>query len=158
MANKVYGAREDLGNKGGNDGYNFIGRGLKQLTGRGNYTKFQTFYNNENPNDKKDFLNNEEHRKEIATNPKLVLLSTVYFWSTYTHVAPQKGHHHRHYRKHFQGKKSYEIADDTIKTDQEKSESITYIVNRGTNTYGTRYDEYKRIRDMQIFKDFPSKE
>lgn len=40
LANKVYGSRADLGNGGGDDGYNFRGRGLAQITGRANYAKW----------------------------------------------------------------------------------------------------------------------
>jgi putative chitinase len=45
LANFVYGNRADLGNNQAGDGYLFRGRGIFQLTGRSNYTSFQTFYN-----------------------------------------------------------------------------------------------------------------
>ncbi len=38
--NKDYSNRKDLGNKGGDDGYNYRGAGFIQLTGRNNWAKY----------------------------------------------------------------------------------------------------------------------
>jgi len=40
IANRVYGGRMGNGDEASGDGYRFCGRGLIQLTGRNNYTKF----------------------------------------------------------------------------------------------------------------------
>lgn len=38
IGNTMYSHMNILGNEGGNDGYNFRGRGLIQITGKYNYT------------------------------------------------------------------------------------------------------------------------
>ena len=107
IANKAYGTR--LGNQGGGDGYKFRGRGVIQLTGRSNYTRFQSYYNKHYPNDTKDFLNNEEHRKELTTNGKIALLSAVWFWNDKKCSADAKNYPEISI---FRGKHLYEIAND----------------------------------------------
>ena len=164
-ANHVYSDRKDLGNQGGDDGYNFKGRGIIQLTGRSNYTQFQTYYNNNNPKDKKDFLNNEEHRKELLTNGRIALLSAVWFWNTKTYpnganvAIPSWRNFHL-----------YEIADDETNgnattraidedTQQEidltqAQRTISVLVNGGKKGLTNRRDTHNRIRNSQIFVEF----
>ena len=148
--NKVYADenRDDehkLGNTQQGDGYNFRGRGIIQLTGRNNYTEFQSYYNKHNPNDPKDFLNNEEHRKELITNGKIALLGAVYFWNR-TEI--------------------YKLADTHNDNNiNSKVREITKKVNGGTNHLQDRQEAFKRIRfgsndaakmdiNNGIFKDF----
>ena len=116
------------------NGYNFRGRGIKQLTGRSNYTSFQSYYNKHYPNDTKDFLNNEEHRKELTTNGKIALLSAVWFWN---HTG------------------CYKIADKQASNNtNEIVKQITYKVNGGYNGLNDRVKQYTRIKNANIFRDF----
>ena len=116
------------------DGYRFRGRGIKQLTHRYNYADFQSYYNKHYPNDTKDFLNNEEHRKALLDNGKIALLSAVWFWN---HTG------------------CYKIADkQTSNNANEIVKQITKKVNGGTNGLDKRTKQYARIKNTNIFKDF----
>jgi putative chitinase len=74
LANKVYNGR--MGNRvGSDDGWHFRGRGPKQLTGRENYTAFQSWLADNNLTD-----------TDVRTAPDLLLkpthgaLSAAWFW------------------------------------------------------------------------------
>lgn len=62
LANKVYGGR--MGNIGPNDGWDFRGRGLKQLTGRDNYTRY-----------------GYANRPDEVAQPHGAAITAVAFWS-----------------------------------------------------------------------------
>lgn len=70
--NKVYGGREDLGNTQPNDGYQFRGRGLIQITGRNNYAMLE----------KKTGLPLLAH-PELATDPLHLLECSVALFVEY---------------------------------------------------------------------------
>ena len=61
LANYVYSDRKDLGNKGGDDGWNFRGRGLCQITGRGAYTSIQ------------NIMRSVGYNVDLENNPDLVV-------------------------------------------------------------------------------------
>lgn len=61
LANYVYSDRKDLGNNGGDDGWNFRGRGLCQITGRGAYTSIQ------------NIMRSVGYNVDLENNPDLVV-------------------------------------------------------------------------------------
>ena len=109
----------------------------------------------------KDFLNNEEHRKELTTNGKIALLSAVWFWndrkcSPNTKKYPEL--------LMFKGKHLYEITNDetngNVATTKENVKTIKSVlaisvsVNGGTNGLSDRAKQHTRIKSQNIFKDF----
>lgn len=84
IGNNAYGSR--LNNRAGtDDGYNFRGRGFIMVTGRVNYTSFQTFYDkNKKLLDLPDvtFISPtfENENPEMLAEPKYAVLSAVDFW------------------------------------------------------------------------------
>ena len=76
LANFTYGSR--MGNRPGtNDGWDYRGRGIKQLTGRENYTEFTKWAKSKYP-DAPDFVKYPDKVKEFPW----AVLSAVWFWYT----------------------------------------------------------------------------
>lgn len=76
IANIAYGGR--MGNRAGtNDGSDFRGRGVIQLTGRDNYTAFNTWLKANGYNF--DVITRPD---EVSTNQELQLLSAIWFWQS----------------------------------------------------------------------------
>lgn len=65
-----------LGNVNEGDGYKFIGRGMKQLTGRYNYTYFNSFYKKAWPDEQLDFVKNPE----LVEQPKYAARTALVYW------------------------------------------------------------------------------
>ncbi|GFM84869.1 hypothetical protein PSCICO_02680 [Pseudomonas cichorii] len=131
IANRAYNGVSgvtDLGN--GNiasgDGWKYRGRGLKQLTGRYNYTQFTNLYPQIWPGENVDFTNNPD----LLEEPKYASRSAVFFWLK---------------------NKLYEIAD---KGDgSEFVNSITAKINLHTDSYGDRRTQFTRIwTNEKIFR------
>ena len=66
---------KELGNLNEEDGYNFAGKGFKQLTGRDNYAKFNKWHRNKYQ-EEVDFLKNPE----LVAKPPYNARSAIYFW------------------------------------------------------------------------------
>ena len=161
IGNKAYGGRN--GNQGGDDGYNFRGRGIIQLTGRSNYKDFTTKAKEWGWIDNvADF---EAKPDLILQNGKYALLSAVYYWNNKKCSANAKDYPEISI---FRGKHLYEIADDetngnvatTRKVGKDKIKTtksilaISVSVNGGTNHLGDRTTRHAQIKSQNIFKDF----
>jgi predicted chitinase len=131
IANRAYNGVSgvtDLGNGdiASGDGWKYRGRGLKQLTGRYNYTQFSSLYQQIWAGENPDFVNTPE----LLEDTKYAARSAVFFWLQH---------------------KLYEIAD---MGDSPKSvNSITEKINRFTDSYSERRNQFKRIwSDEKIFR------
>ncbi|AZD32624.1 hypothetical protein [Pseudomonas chlororaphis] len=131
IANRAYNGisgNSDLGNGdiASGDGWKFRGRGLKQLTGRYNYSQFTTLYPQVWGGENLDFISNPE----LLEEPKYAARSAVFFWLK---------------------NKLYEIAD---KGDApEFVNAITAKINLHTDSYGDRRTQFTRIwTNEKIFR------
>ncbi|MFJ3263746.1 hypothetical protein ACIPK7_26135 [Pseudomonas sp. NPDC086581] len=127
LANRMYCNKIGNGGVESGDGWKYRGRGLKHLTGKENYRKFQRYH--------RDFWGQDvgflEDPDLVHQNPMYVLRSGVFFWL-------ENG--------------LYELADNggsPVNVD-----SITERVNLHTDSYGDRRKNFKRIfADEAIFSD-----
>jgi predicted chitinase len=120
IANGAYGGREELGNRGisSGDGWKYRGRGMKQLTGRHNYTQFQLWHSKFSanwPSERVDFIVDPDLLLEM----KYAIRSAASFWLN---------------------NRLHEIAD---KGDAPESvDTITAIVNKHTKSYPDRRENF----------------
>ena len=129
-----------LGNDGGDDGFNFRGRGIKQLTGKFNYKDFNKYaHNNYWLDEEVNFVNSPDL---LILDGKYALVSAAYFWII-ERSNPKK------YRL-------YEIADKS-KANSDNSdivERITAVINPQKLSLEQRKEAYKRIKAANVFKIF----
>lgn len=69
---KAYEGRKDLGNTKQGDGVKYKGRGFIQLTGRSNYSKFQSYS-----------IQPVLEKPELLEEPELCVDVTMWFWETH---------------------------------------------------------------------------
>ena len=72
LANRVYAGRNGNGDEASGDGWAYRGRGLIQLTGRGNYRAAS-------PGAWADY----EHHPELVATPQHAALTAAWYWSTH---------------------------------------------------------------------------
>jgi predicted chitinase len=132
IANRAYNGT--TGNRGlGNgditsaDGWNFRGRGLKQTTGRHNYTEFSKGYALIWADETVNFVNNPDLLEQMH----YAVRAGVFFWLQ---------------------EKLYNLADTTTDANQDVIvDSITKIINKNTDSYADRRNNYKRFKQSKIF-------
>lgn len=116
IANKAYDDKYrppkfKLGNTQPGDGWKYRGRGLKQLTGRNNYTNFNNEYPKVWPGENVNFVDHPE----LLEQPKYAVRSAMWFWLKHNLATiADKGE-----------------SDATV-------DEITSIINLGTDSYMIR--------------------
>jgi predicted chitinase len=116
----AYEGRRDLGNTQPGDGRRFKGRGLIQLTGRANYTRYNI---SDVPIEKR--LNIMEFPSLVATNDDLCSDVAGWFWS----------------KKGLNG-----LADSPQLSEEDTCRAITKRINGGYNGLSERLELTKRAR------------
>lgn len=126
IANKAYGARN--GNNRPGDGWRYIGRGMKQLTGRDNYRKF-TEYSSLTWG---ETINFEDQPSLISESIIYAVRSALFFWDD---------------------KKMYLQADKGYSL--EASIAVTNIINSGLSMDDkqVRYGNLEDLLHKKIFQD-----
>ncbi|WP_051156512.1 glycoside hydrolase family 19 protein [Herbaspirillum huttiense] len=130
IANRAYaGKNGNSSDVNSGDGWKYRGRGLKQTTGRGNYKAFTSNYMKYWSSDSQDF----EENPDLLSSTRYGTRSGIYFWLSH---------------------KLYEIADETNDANSDsKVDAITALINRRTDSYKLRRENYQRIIKNKIFKD-----
>jgi predicted chitinase len=127
IANRAYGSRLGNGSIASGEGWKYRGRGLKHLTGKSNYNAFKTYHKDFWGEDV-DFVGSPDL---LHTQYKYSVRSGIYFWL------------------------KNNLAVEADKGDaRENVDAITRIINRDTDSYGKRWDHFKRIYKVEkIFED-----
>jgi predicted chitinase len=121
LGNYVYADRYKNGAENSGDGYKYRGRGLIQLTFRGNYQDFTISHNEKHPTDIQDF---EQTPDLVATNYKYAVEAAFYFWRS---------------------RDINSLSDGTTDDDVKK---ITRAVNGGANGLQERIDKFRLAMEL----------
>lgn len=123
IANRAYADRNGNGDVESGDGWRFRGRGLKQVTGRANYRAF-TEDHAQLFGERIDF----EAEPELLGTPRYAARSALWFWCAIDLFA---------------------IADAGI--NRAAADSITAIINPGTDSYDQRWENVRDTSASAVF-------
>lgn len=123
IANRAYADRNGNGDIESGDGWRYRGRGLKQVTGRANYRAF-TEDHAKLFGDLIDF----EAEPELLGTPRYAVRSALWFW---------------------RANNLFSLADAGV--NQAAADSITAIINPGTNSYVQRWDNVRDLNGSAVF-------
>ena len=123
IANRTYADRNGNGNVESGDGWRFRGRGLKQVTGRAGYQAF-TEDHALMFGEQVDF----EAEPDLLGTPSYAVHSALWFW---------------------RANGLFVLADAGI--NRAAADSITAIINPGTDTYLLRWENVRRLSESGVF-------
>lgn len=76
----VYSCRMGNGNPLSKDGSKYMGKGFIHLTGRDEYIRVTKEWNKKYPNDKKDFVDNDNDRLSLSTDIETAMKASLIYW------------------------------------------------------------------------------
>jgi predicted chitinase len=119
------------GNEASGDGYRYIGRGLKQLTGKDNTTSFIAFLRNNHISGQPTADQVASDLDLIATNKQLAARSAAWFWQ-------------KHYSRNINAIADNLVLDVTPQAEYDAFLRITKKINGGDNGQAARWKRYER--------------
>ncbi|CAK6712192.1 MULTISPECIES: hypothetical protein [Vibrio] len=125
IANNAYAMRIGNGSESTGDGWKYRGRGMIQLTGKGNYAAVEGVHANIWDEDV-SFVSSPN----LVAKPKYAVRTAMIFWlNNKLYLKADKG------------------ASRTV------TDSITAVVNKNTDSYGRRHEIFERLYKKGTFKD-----
>lgn len=140
IVNTIYGNRTELGNGSysSNDGWNYRGRGLKQVTGKNNYASFNDWHKKNQSKWPEDTINAVDNF-EILSEIKFATRSAAWFWiSNSSNENPDSR------------AKCFDYANEASDAAVDR---ITNIINLNTDSRQKRKDNFWRLWNDEVLHD-----
>lgn len=140
IVNTIYGNRAELGNGSysSNDGWNYRGRGLKQVTGKSNYTSFNNWHKSNQSKWPNDIINAVDDF-EILSQMKFATRSAAWFWiSNSSNANPDSR------------AKCFDYANEASDAAVDR---ITNIINLNTDSRQKRKNNFWRLWNEEVLHD-----